>query len=405
MKQIQNALLYLMLFSVNFGMWAPFSDNTVMSVVRFIGFFYIASVLLMPGGFFVLPRKLRPIYIPLVLFLLFLTLMSILNINTVSSRWFNAGMFQWTLMLLILANHERMRPLVLTRGMLVFAAGAVLMALMAWFDVGTETTREGRKSIFGENENDIGIRMSIGTIIILYHVISNPLRFGRWRLLLLATVVPMMVLLVSTGSRVGLIAVLGMLLALVFTIRVRNGILRIFYMALAAGILGTAIYYAATSDMMTSRLEATIEEGSMSGRQKIWGSLLPLIHDNPVIGVGETGYAEYSRKVFGELKSPHNVFLELMCYTGIVGTLLYLTFFFSLLRGAVVTFRRSGNFLPLLLFIPLMGVMLSAQAINVKTVWCVYAYIAGAYLTTPAKPGIGRAAGNITRKPAAGPPA
>lgn len=382
MVKIQNILLYLMFSSVIFGEW-QIGSNAIFSIVKLVGVLYMAAVMLMPKGFFVLPRKFKPIYIPLVLFLLFLTIMNLININDVSSKWFNTGMYQWTLMLLILVNHERMRPLTLTRGMLAFAMGALLMSLLYILGVGVETDG-GRVSIFGENQNAIGIRMAIAIIVILYHIVSNPIKLGQWRFLLLAATIPMMILLIDTGSRLALISILSMLLALVFSIRIRNGIARLFYIALVAGVFGATIYGVSTSDIMSSRIEATIETKHLSGRDVIWESLIPIIAENPVVGVGETGYTEYVGKGIARHKSPHNVILELMCYTGIVGTLIYLTFIFMMVRGAFFTFRNTRNFLPVLLFIPVFGLMMAGQAINTKTMWCIYAYISGTYVSQAA---------------------
>ncbi len=70
-----------------------------------------------------------------------------------------------------------------------------------------------------------------------------------------------------------------------------------------------------------------------------------------------------------------------MCYTGMVGTAVYLTFIFMLGRGAFITMRRSRNFLPLLLLIPILGLMMSGHTLNVKRIWCLYAYIAGTYIS------------------------
>lgn len=382
MNKIQNILLYLLFFSVNFGMWQPIGNSDVFSIVKFVGVLYLFCIILTPTGFFSLPHKFKPIYFPLVIFVAFLTVMNIANINIHDSRWFNIGMIQWTIMLLMMINHERMRPGSLEKGMLFFAFGAFLISMMFYFDIGIEVNSDGRATFFGENSNAMGIRMGIGSIIMLYNILYNPLKLGSSRYLLLLTVIPMTIFLVNTGSRIALLSILGMLLFMTFVIRISNVIIRVFYMMLVVAVLGMTIRYSLSSEVIASRFERTIEEGNLSGRDDIWHKIIPLIAEHPVVGVGETGYTEYCTPVFGEKTSPHNVFLELMCYTGIIGTLIYLIFIFMLGKGAWYTLRKTRSFLPIVLFIPILGLMMSGQTLNVKTIWCLYAYIAGTYIAS-----------------------
>jgi O-antigen ligase len=104
-----------------------------------------------------------------------------------------------------------------------------------------------------------------------------------------------------------------------------------------------------------------------------------LILDNPLFGVGTVGYETYSFMVFGELKSPHNVFLEILCYTGITGLTVYLVFLYRIFRRSFHLYRQTKIILPILLLIPIFASLASGQILNVKIGWLIFAYIAGCY--------------------------
>ncbi len=393
MKKIQNILLYLLFFSVAFEMWQPIPGVSWLSIVKVMGALYFASIITQAKGFFIVPRKIRSIYIPLALYYLFLVVMNIANINPVNSAWINAGFLQWTVMLVILVNHEMIRPGSLPRAMLAFAFGCFVLSCFYSLGIGVEVDSEGRVTIFGDNQNPMAMRMAIGSIILINNAIYSHLKQKKIRFVLLFAIIPMIILIVDTGSRVAFLSLVVMLGAMMLLIRIRNTILRATYALMIIAIIGFTVYYTINSEVMSSRLENTIETGNLSGRQEIWAKTILLIRENPIAGVGQTGYDEYCIKAFGELTSPHNVFLELMCYTGIIGTIFYLIFFSSILKVAIITFRRAKNFLPMMLLVGVLAMMLSMQALNVKMVWCIYAYIISSYLS------LFRSPSYATRKP------
>ena len=131
------------------------------------------------------------------------------------------------------------------------------------------------------------------------------------------------------------------------------------------------------SEILIQRLLQSAEGGDLAGRDVIWRALLALIYDNPIFGVGKTGYAYFTQINFGGLTSPHNVLLEVVCYTGLFGLILYLTFLFRIGKSAFINFKVSGMLLPCLLLIPVAGFILSGQLLGVKIGWVIFAYVAG----------------------------
>ena len=136
-------------------------------------------------------------------------------------------------------------------------------------------------------------------------------------------------------------------------------------------------------EVFRMRLMYTLQEGDTSGREIIWRNILPLIRDNPLFGVGTVGYETYSIMVFGELKSPHNVFLEILSYTGILGLSIYIVFLYRIVAKSFKMYTKMNLVLPMLLLIPVFVSIASMQILNVKTGWIIFAYIAGSYNMIP----------------------
>jgi O-antigen ligase len=125
---------------------------------------------------------------------------------------------------------------------------------------------------------------------------------------------------------------------------------------------------------MKRRITKTLEQQDLGGRKEIWEEILPLIDENAVFGVGLSGYEKHSIVTFGKISSPHNVILEILAYCGILGLLLFFVFF---LKVVIISFKYyliNRNFLSLMLLIPVMGLFLSAQALDVKVVWVILAF-------------------------------
>lgn len=89
-------------------------------------------------------------------------------------------------------------------------------------------------------------------------------------------------------------------------------------------------------------IELTFEEKYASGREDLWYEALEMTKENPLFGAGLSGFeAEGITKKDSVLKYPHNIFLEVLCETGIVGFLLFL----SAGVAGIDTLRRNWRFI------------------------------------------------------------
>jgi O-antigen ligase len=310
------------------------------------------------------------------LFFSILTFVGLININVVSYNFFDFTIFQNIFLFWFLINHERKDPLVLEKGMISFALGSVAIALLFYSGIGIEY-EEGRVKIFGDNQNIIGLRMSISLAILILTIAQNRLKLGRLRYLLVLPIPIMLQLMVETGSRVAFISFALVLAVWVFLFKTKKVIGKTLVFSMGAIISIILWIYLIQSDTLLQRLLISSETGDLAGRDIIWQKLLPLIESNPIFGVGRTGYDYFTQITFGGMASPHNVIIEVLCYTGIIGLIIYLLFLFHVFKKGYKNYRTNGLLLPLLLLIPVLGILVSAQILEVKIGWAIFAYVAG----------------------------
>jgi O-antigen ligase len=384
MKSIQRIALYLFFFSINFEVWDPLNTNGSFSISRLMGFVYLVSMI--PTIVFSLNstrNEVRPIFRTIWIFFGLLTVVNIFNINVGFHSFFNFSIFMNIILLWILITHESHDQHVLDRGMISFAIGSVALALLYNAGIGIEYSSEGRVSIFGDNENIIGLRMSISISILVMAFLQNPLELGKIRYVLLLPVPIMLQFLAESGSRVALLAFILSFISASVLLKTKN--IRTKLLIFATGILIFYLiwHFMMQTDVIRIRLLRSMQEGDLSNRDVIWQQIIPIIKGNPIFGIGETGYHEHMYGIFGEITSPHNVILEVLCYTGIVGLIVYLIFLYRIFIKSIQLYRNKGMLLPLLLLIPVMGMLLSGHILVVKIGWVIFAYIIGRSFIEP----------------------
>jgi O-antigen ligase len=376
MKHLQRLSLLIFFFSINFEVWDPLHTNGFFSISKLTGYIYLITMIPLIIKFKT-TEELIPILRPILLFFGLLTLVSLLNVNFSYNKFFDFSIFQNIILFWILINHEHFDELILEKGMISFAVGSMVLALLYNLGIGIEYSAEGRVSIFGDNENTIGIRMSISMIIIFLTIIQNRLLIGRNRYLFLIPIPIMLKLLAESGSRVAFISfVLAFFTGVVLlkTKRVTTKVL-----ALGIGLFAFIVIWKLLlqNDILRFRLMQSAQVGDISERDVIWQRLIPLIQKNPILGVGQTGFANFTQITFGEETSPHNVILEVLCLTGIVGLLIFLLFLYRLVKRSLSIYLTKGLMLPLLLIIFILGMLISGQLLAVKIGWIIFAFIAG----------------------------
>jgi O-antigen ligase len=373
LNQLQKIALIIFFFSINFEMLEVFPQYIYFSVSKLTGIFYFLTII-PQYKLFLRTDSIKRFLVPLLIFFAFQTFMSLIHINVVSS-----GFFDYTLLLNILffwfmINHERKEHLIIEKAMLSFAFGALVLTLLYIAGIGIENVA-GRISVFGDDQNYIGFRTSIAVIIFVLAVLQDRLRLGWYRFLLLIPIPVMLKLISETGSRgafFSFVLSVGAGIVLLKTNDYRKKVVTMVVGILLLIGMGT---YLLESETMRSRVQQSTETGETGGRAEIWKNVFRIIKENPVFGIGQTGYTYEATAIFGEAKSVHNVILEVLCYTGIVGLIIYFTFLYQIGVSSLKIYQRTSLLLPILLLIPVAGMILSIQILNKKIGWIIFAYI------------------------------
>ncbi|HQG77405.1 MAG TPA: O-antigen ligase family protein [Bacteroidales bacterium] len=376
MKSLRRLALYIFFFSINFEVWDPLGTNGLFSIAKLTGYVYLITML--PELFsFITKKENRQFINPLILFFTILTIVNLFSIDANLGNFFHLTIFQNIVVMYILINHEQEDPCILEKGMLSFALGSLVLAVLYNMGIGVEISENGQVKIFEDNQNSIGLRSSVASIILIHNILINPLKIGYSRFLLLIPLLLIFELLAVSASRSAALAFVTAFIAGGFLIKTGKTWIKFLIMIFTIGFLIVAINLLLQHEVFRMRVMATIWEGDLSGRDIIWHNIFPLILDKPILGAGTVGYETYSFMVFGELKSPHNVFLEILCYTGIIGLAIYMLFLYRIFMRSYRLFRQKKLILPLLLLIPVVAALTSGQILNVKIGWLIFAYIAG----------------------------
>jgi O-antigen ligase len=179
----------------------------------------------------------------------------------------------------------------------------------------------------------------------------------------------------ETGSRVSIISFVIAFLAGTILYKTKTNIAKIRILIGSAVVLILIGILLMQSEILVERIESSMNSGDLGSRDKIWKAIFPIFMGNPIFGIGKTGYELQSTFIIGKSISPHNAFLEILCYTGIIGLLIYLTFIFHVFKRGYNTYKNRGWLLPLLLISPILGLLLSSQILDIKIGWTIFAYI------------------------------
>lgn len=374
-KRAQKFSIYLFIFSLNFESIDLFYLGisylaTKISIVLLLFF----SVLNFKESF---TFKVYPRYIKIISFYFcMLTVNNFLNGNDGFDKIIDLPFFLNLLVFIILINYTVIEKIIILKGLLVFSLSTFFLSMLYFLGFGGECVLEGRSSIFGMNENHLGITLCVSIFILISIVFENKLILNKNRALLLFPIPIMLIFMLSTGSRVAFLSLLLGGWSLVIynkSISKVNKFLVGFTLFL---FLSIAWVLFLKNAFVVERLFDSIKEGDLSSRDLIWVSIFDVIVNSFVFGIGETGYMAKMDAWTDNIPSPHNVFIEVVCYTGLVGLVIFLVFLKRIYNNAKKMNVYGRELLPIILLIPLFGNLLSGQLFDVKYAWVLLAYIA-----------------------------
>jgi O-antigen ligase len=369
--RIQKFLLYLFSITLVFESWngVSYGGNSIPKLVAI----FLIIALLFGGGKQEKLISIRQFIIPI----------SILGILIVIISLFNYKGDPFTMLLLpgvvlnivifiFILRFIRANPLAGYQMLQLLVVGILGVSILFLIGIGVDY-EEGRLSIFGENSNKVGLYAIIAILFVLSTVFENAKKY-RYRYLLLITIAPLLNMIAQSGSRVTFVSFI-LLLLLFFILRGgKNTTKKIVFLVVGVVSVYLAFSYLMSFDILRNRMLNTVEDRDLSGRDLIWETYFPLVQKNPVFGVGLSGFTETSLKNYNLFVSPHNVFLEVLIYSGIIGFIFFALFLYRILRYTYYIMKDFNFSLPLLLVLLVILACFSGQFLNVKPFWMILAF-------------------------------
>jgi O-antigen ligase len=148
--------------------------------------------------------------------------------------------------------------------------------------------------------------------------------------------------IVNTGSRGGLLALVTGLFTLAFS-RAKNPLERLRSTLIVVVSLMALGYFVANSYVMRKRIERTATEGgAMAGRELLFPALWQMFHEKPLTGWGPiNNQYEVINRAPDLIKRPeqmtkdaHNLYLEVLTSTGLLGAVPFFLAMLLCVRGA-----------------------------------------------------------------------
>ena len=271
-----------------------------------------------------------------------------------------------------------------------FVISALARSVLPMIGVGRTSyvvwTGGERVTAFGQNANFSAILLSAGLVTLVgltygRRGTSRAMRLAAWPIGAFIGAA-----IIETGSRGGLLALGGGLVALMFTaggnlkVRLRNGLVTV----LALGLL---TYAAFTATVMKNRLEATAETGTLAGREQLWPSLVDMALEKPWAGWGPINnqyeVAARTTDMAREHRDAHNLLLELFTALGLAGAVPFLIGLGICVVGAWRGRTSPYGIVPFALIALFLVANVSTNLVAYKPFWWVLALaLASGSLTT-----------------------
>jgi O-antigen ligase len=285
---------------------------------------------------------------------------------------------QGALVLLAAGNLLREEQLA-TRTMLVFVAACSVRAALPLLGfartANTVWTGGERISALGQNANSAAMILAAGMVALIGLAYSHryQTRLGLLLTAVLGALLGFAVL--ETGSRGGLLSLVGGVL--VFALAAPS--LRARLRNMTIGLLAISLLVAGALQLpvMKNRWEDSVRTGNLAGREQLYPALWTMFLEKPVLGWGPvTNTYELAERI-GERershRAAHNILLELLTATGIVGALPFLIGGWLCARQAWRARSSSHGVLPLALLFSVFLSNMSGDWIASKLIWVVLA--------------------------------
>jgi O-antigen ligase len=257
----------------------------------------------------------------------------------------------------------------------ILVAACLVRAGLQFAGVDTGVHAANRESALGQNMNISANILTVGLLALIGLTYVRARRALVPRILVWGMAAALGLAIVETGSRGGLLALVTGLLAFTLggrtaRVRVRNALVTVCAMAVLAWI-------SLQSQTMTTRL-VQAEEGNLAGREAIFPTAWHMFLEKPLTGWGpaKNKYELGSRLPWQgrPRRDTHNIVLELLTGTGIIGAIPFLIGLGICTRAAWKAREGGERILPFAMVAAVLMGNLSGNYIVAKLLWFVLAY-------------------------------
>lgn len=335
-------------------------------------------------------RPFPPVPAPLLWFLVYLAIFAANGIflDAVYYRQFLSIFFtlaQLVLLFWIASSLLRSEALA-RRALLAFAFGAVVCAVgtlagLPGFATVLASRVGDRVTAMNFNPNYLAYTMALAAVILINTALESKARQAWMKGLWIAPVLPLLAMMVRTGSRTGVAAfAVGFLVCILPNRQARRRLIAVF---LSVVVVAALIYLVLRHPTVLSRFEQSYQ-GNLAGRQLIIPASLDMILQQPVLGWQPVAYWEELGRRLGQVwgaRDAHNLFFHLLLEVGLLGAVPFFIGLWLCFAGAwKARAGKLGN-LPFALLAMTLSANLTHTYLGRKPQWLILAFAAAAAVT------------------------
>ena len=216
-----------------------------------------------------------------------------------------------------------------------------------------------RLTAFGADQNALAYLMTMGVVCLLSFYSGTTVKWGKVLSIVLMGAFSLVVL--STGSRTGLVLLLVVISGFLFFQRNKRSSILIFILLL----LFIPIVISFLPESIIDRFVETdqlVSSGDFSDRGVIWGKgLEAFFYDNFVFGVGYSNFSSMLMKHFNFHIASHNTYLTYLVEFGVIGLPVFIYVLIVIWQYARSIRKSTGARFVYFYIIPLLLVMLTLE--------------------------------------------
>jgi O-antigen ligase len=373
-RSIQRFALCLYFFSIHFESWDLFSVGIDFLITKITIVFYILiSIPNLKRVRFL--NRFKRFIIPIILIFLIQTISGYNYKRVFFEEYFSLVIFLNIIVFLLMLLQAQIDNKAIFLGLKSFAFGGIVMALFFVLGIQTDNSFGGRTTIFDVNHNMLAVNLSIVILILLHQLLFNKKINGFFKFVYVPFIVVIIGFIASTGSRSGILSLLGGIFVMYLLMKSKNIIKRIMTLIIGSFVSFLAIFYFLTNSLVGDRFNETVKSGDISGRNDYWIEMIPFYEINPFFGIGHTGFLYEVESVYGEYRSAHNVFVTMLVTGGIISLFLLCFFLNKIIKKAIMNYRTKYDILSLILIVPIFVMAFVAHLLSTKIEWGIFAYI------------------------------